>query len=67
VIRKGRIDPEWQAVNENLFSITQCSLSTLIKNQGIGDLLSIRSQSRMALISISPAYLPTSASPATSL
>jgi predicted patatin/cPLA2 family phospholipase len=43
VIRNGKIDPEWQSVNENVVSITQRSISTLIKNQGIGDLYRIYS------------------------
>jgi hypothetical protein len=43
VIRNGKIDPEWQPVSENVVSITQRSISTLIKNQGIGDLYRIYS------------------------
>jgi predicted acylesterase/phospholipase RssA len=43
VIRNGRIDPEWQPVSENVVSITQRSIATLIKNQGIGDLYRIYS------------------------
>ena len=47
VIRNGKIDPEWQPVNENVLSITQRSISTLIKNQGIGDLTALfRHQAR---------------------
>src|SRR6202045_4548145 len=38
VIRNGKINPEWQSVSENVLSVTQRSISTLIKNQGIGDL-----------------------------
>ncbi len=40
VIKNGKIDPEWQPVGENVMSITTRSIDTLIKNQGIGDLLS---------------------------
>ena len=43
VIRNGKIDPEYQSVNDNILSITQRSISTLIKNQGIGDLYRIYS------------------------
>jgi predicted acylesterase/phospholipase RssA len=46
VIRNGKIDPEWQPVSENVVSITQRSISTLIKNQGIGDLYRIYSVAR---------------------
>jgi hypothetical protein len=38
VVRNGRIDPHWEPVNDDVLSVTQRSLSTLIKNQGIGDL-----------------------------
>jgi hypothetical protein len=41
VIRNGKIDPEWLSVSENVVSITQRSISTLIKNQAIGDLYRI--------------------------
>ena len=43
VIRNGRINPQWESVSDNLVSITQRSLSTLIKNQSIGDLYRIYS------------------------
>ena len=43
VIRNGKIDPEYQSVNDNILSITQRSISTLIKNQGIGDIYRIYS------------------------
>jgi predicted acylesterase/phospholipase RssA len=68
VIRNGKIDPEWQSVSENVFSITQRSLSTLIKNQGIGDLYRIYSISRrdgidFNLASIPPDFNDTSEEP----
>src|SRR6201982_1806404 len=47
VIRNGRIDPQWEPVKENVLSVTQRSLSTLIKNQGIGDLYRIYSISKL--------------------
>jgi hypothetical protein len=43
VIRNGKIDPEYQSVKDNIVSITQRSISTLIKNQGIGDIYRIYS------------------------
>ncbi len=68
IIRNGRIDPEWQAVNENLVSITQRSISTLIKNQGVGDLYRIYSVTRQDgidfnLASIPQDFTPTSGQP----
>jgi predicted acylesterase/phospholipase RssA len=58
VIRNGRIDPEWQPVNENLLAITQRSLTTLIKNQGIGDLYRIYSETRRDGIDFNLASIP---------
>ncbi len=68
VIRNGKIDPEWQPVNENVLSITQRSISTLIKNQGIGDLYRIYSVTRrdgidFNLASIPPDFKDTSDEP----
>ena len=62
VIRNGRIDPEWQPVKENLFSITQRSISTLIKNQGIGDLYRIYSEARRDGIDFNLASIPSDVS-----
>jgi predicted acylesterase/phospholipase RssA len=58
VIRNGKIDPEWQSVNENVLSITQRSISTLIKNQGIGDLYRIYSVTRRDGIDFNLASIP---------
>lgn len=68
VIRNGKIDPEWQSVNDNVLSVTQRSISTLIKNQGIGDLYRIYSVSRrdgidFNLASIPPDFKDTSDEP----
>jgi predicted patatin/cPLA2 family phospholipase len=41
IIRNGKVKPEWEAVNASVFSISGRSISTLIKNQGIGDLYRI--------------------------
>jgi predicted acylesterase/phospholipase RssA len=62
VIRNGRIDPEWQPVKENMFSITQRSISTLIKNQGIGDLYRIYSEARRDGIDFNLASIPSDVS-----
>lgn len=41
IIRNGKISPEWEAVEAGIFSISGRSVTTLIKNQGIGDLYRI--------------------------
>ncbi|HTB05173.1 MAG TPA: patatin-like phospholipase family protein [Bradyrhizobium sp.] len=58
VIRNGKIDPEWQSVNDNVVSVTQRSISTLIKNQGIGDLYRIYSVTRQDGIDFNLASIP---------
>jgi predicted acylesterase/phospholipase RssA len=58
VIRNGKIDPEWQSVNDNVVSVTQRSISTLIKNQGIGDLYRIYSVTRRDGIDFNLASVP---------
>jgi len=68
VIRNGKIDPEWQSVSENVVSITQRSIATLIKNQGIGDLYRIYSITKASgidfnLASIPPDFTETSDEP----
>src|ERR1017187_7739452 len=68
VIRNGKIDPEWQPVSENVLSITTRSISTLIKNQGIGDLYRIYSITKrdgidFNLASIPPDFSDTSGEP----
>jgi len=62
VIRNGRVDPEWQPVKENMFSITQRSISTLIKNQGIGDLYRIYSEAKRDGIDFNLASIPSDVS-----
>lgn len=58
VIRNGKIDPEWQPVNEKALSVTERSLSTLIKNQGIGDLYRIYAITRQDGIDFNLASIP---------
>jgi predicted acylesterase/phospholipase RssA len=58
VIRNGKIDPEWQPTNEKVLSVTQRSLSTLIKNQGIGDLYRIYTITRRDGIDFNLASIP---------
>jgi len=58
VIRNGKIDPEWQSVDERVLSVTQRSLSTLIKNQGIGDLYRIYAITKRDGIDFNLASIP---------
>ena len=58
VIRNGKIDPEWQSVDEKVLSVTQRSLSTLIKNQGIGDLYRIYAIAKRDGIDFNLASIP---------
>jgi predicted acylesterase/phospholipase RssA len=58
VIRNGKISPEWQSVSENVLSVTQRSIATLIKNQGIGDLYRIYSVTRRDGIDFNLASIP---------
>ena len=58
VIRNGRTDPQWEPVNENVLSVTQRSLSTLIKNQGIGDLYRIYSMAKQNGMAFNLASIP---------
>ena len=58
VIRNGKIDPEWQSVSENVVSITQRSISTLINKQAIGDLYLIYSITKCEGIAFNLASIP---------
>jgi predicted acylesterase/phospholipase RssA len=58
VVRNGRIDPRWEAVNDDVLSVTQRSLSTLIKNQGIGDLYRIYSIAKVEGLDFNLASIP---------
>jgi predicted acylesterase/phospholipase RssA len=58
VIRNGRIDPQFKPVDPNLLSVTRRSLSTLIKNQSIGDLYRIYSMARQSGVEFNLASIP---------
>lgn len=58
IIRNGRIEPEYKVVESNTLSIAQRSISTLIKNQGIGDLFQLYTLARRNGISYNLAYIP---------
>ncbi|WP_315704234.1 MULTISPECIES: patatin-like phospholipase family protein [unclassified Bradyrhizobium] len=58
VIRNARIDPQWENVGADMLSVTQRSLSTLIKNQGIGDLYRIYSITKFNGVDFNLASIP---------
>lgn len=58
VIRNARIDPQWDNVGADVLSVTQRSLSTLIKNQGIGDIYRIYSVAKFNSIDFNLASVP---------
>lgn len=58
VIRNGRLDPQWESVNADVLSITQRSISTLIKNQSIGDLYRIYAIAKQSHVEFSLASIP---------
>jgi len=58
IIRNGRVDPEFKAVKARTLSIAGRSISTLIKNQGIGDLYELYMFSRRNGIAYNLVYIP---------
>lgn len=58
IIRNGRVDPEWKAVRPRTLSIAGRSISTLIKNQGIGDLYELYMFSKRNGIDYNLVYIP---------
>lgn len=58
IIRNGRLEPEWQAVQASTFKIAGRSISTLIKNQSIGDLFQIYTVSQRDRIDFNLASIP---------
>lgn len=60
ILRNGKITPEWQSVDDKLFSTAGRSISTLIKNQGIGDLYRIHAMAMRDNIDFNLATIPAS-------
>jgi len=60
VIRNAKLGPEWEAVEPDLLKIGRRSVSTLIKNQGWGDLDRIYLQARASRIAFNLASIPQS-------
>jgi predicted acylesterase/phospholipase RssA len=59
IIRNGKIGPEWEAIEAGVFSISRRSVSTLIKNQGIGDLYRIYAKAQADGIDFNLAAIPS--------
>jgi predicted acylesterase/phospholipase RssA len=59
IIRNGKISPEWEAVEAGIFSISRRSISTLIKNQGIGDLYRIYAKAQIDGTDFNLAAIPS--------
>nr|WP_024275742.1 patatin-like phospholipase family protein [Hyphomicrobium sp. 802] len=58
IIRNGKISPEWQPVEANTLSITGRSISTLIKNEGLGDLYRIYATAKRDHMDFNLAAIP---------
>jgi predicted acylesterase/phospholipase RssA len=59
IIRNGKISPEWEAVEAGIFSISRRSISTLIKNQGVGDLYRIYAKAQIDGTDFNLAAIPS--------
>lgn len=59
IIRNAKISPEWEAVEAGVFSISRRSVSTLIKNQGIGDLYRIYASTQIDGTDFNLAAIPS--------
>lgn len=58
VVRNDKIHPEWEAVEAGMLSISARSITTLIKNQGIGDLYRIYAAARRDDMEFNLAAIP---------
>jgi predicted acylesterase/phospholipase RssA len=58
IVRNGKISPEWQPIEASTLSITGRSLSTLTKNQGIGDLYRIYATAQRDRMDFNLASIP---------
>lgn len=60
VIRNARLDPEWASVERQIFGIAGRAISTLIQNQGVGDLYQIYLTAERDNIDYNLAFVPSS-------
>lgn len=58
IIRNGRVDPEFKAVKASTLAIAGRSISTLIKTQGIGDLVQMYDFAKANRVQYNLAYIP---------
>ena len=59
IIRNGKINPEWEAVETGIFAISRRSIATLIKNQGVGDLYRIFTRAQIEGTDFNLAAIPS--------
>ncbi|MGZ5055455.1 MAG: patatin-like phospholipase family protein [Methylobacter sp.] len=60
IIRNARLDPEWAEVERRTLSIANRAITSLIQNQGIGDLYKIYAETQRDGIDFNLAYIPRS-------
>lgn len=59
IIRNARLDPEWATVERYIFDIAGRAISTLIQNQGVGDLYQIFLTAERDNIDYNLAFIPS--------
>ncbi|MFC1548682.1 patatin-like phospholipase family protein [Candidatus Omnitrophota bacterium] len=64
LIRNGYVTPHWSRVRNNLTSIAESSMDTMITNQGIGDIYRIHALTKLRDIDFNLAYIPVDYVPA---
>ena len=60
VIRNGRLDPDWAETKRETMSIAGRAVSSLIQNQGVGDLFRIYATTERDGVDFNLAYIPAS-------
>lgn len=60
VIRNSRLDPDWADTERRTLSIAQRAVSSLIQNQGVGDLYRIYATTERDGVDFNLAFIPTS-------
>jgi hypothetical protein len=60
VIRNSRLDPEWADTERRTLSIAQRAVTSLIQNQGVGDLYRIYATTERDGVDFNLAFIPAS-------
>ena len=60
IIRNSRLDPDWADTRRKTFSIAQRAVSSLIQNQGVGDLYRIYTTTQRDGVDFNLAFIPPS-------